>query len=54
MKPPCKDCERRSTACWGTCQLYSEWKKETSDLKAKASYDRSKFKPIWGKDKYRG
>ena len=26
MKPPCKDCKKRYTACHDSCDDYKEWK----------------------------
>ena len=26
MKNPCKNCEKRRTACWGDCEEYLAWK----------------------------
>ena len=37
MDAPCKDCERRREACWGTCEAYKEYRRpfdaEQADLK---------------------
>lgn len=32
-KPPCVECERRSPACWGSCDQYKAWKAEKDAAK---------------------
>lgn len=36
MRNPCKNCEKRSPACWGSCEEYIAWKAEWDNGKAKA------------------
>lgn len=33
MKNPCKNCEKRRTACWGDCEEYLAWKAECQTMK---------------------
>lgn len=37
MKPqgPCKDCEDRSTACWGVCEKYKAYREELKEYHRK-------------------
>lgn len=36
MKNPCKNCEKRRTACLGDCEEYIAWKAERDGEKEKA------------------
>jgi hypothetical protein len=42
---PCKDCNERYRACWGSCEKYLTWREE---------YDRQKEKADKGKALYYG
>lgn len=40
-KPPCVECERRSPACWGSCDQYKAWKAQlqaTKDAKKRLNH----------------
>ena len=30
VKTPCLDCGERASACWGRCEKYQNWKRETA------------------------
>lgn len=33
MDAPCKDCEHRHEACWGSCEAYKEYRRPMDALK---------------------
>lgn len=45
---PCKDCDRRTPACWGSCAEYAAWKRENPDkLREGRKEDERRRASIW-------
>ena len=47
-KPPCKGCDHRTPACWGSCADYAKWKREGPDkLREGRKEDERRRASIW-------
>lgn len=47
-KPPCKGCDHRTPACWGSCEAYAKWKREHPDkLRERRKEEDRRWASIW-------